>query len=209
MRKFLSICALAAGTLLAVVQAAPAGAAMVDTAEALSDKVLGNKDAPVTIQAFELLTCPHCAAFEKETLPEIKKAYIDTGKVKLVYNDFPLDGRALLASMVARCAGNERFFGMVAVLFGTQETWATPKTPEGFMAALNQIARQGGLSDDEFTACTKNEALFNGIRERQEAADKKFDINSTPTFLIGDQRIVGSQPFAEFKKIIDSMLPKP
>jgi protein-disulfide isomerase len=210
LRKFLSIGVLAAGLVLAVaVSAGSAAAAMADTAEALSDKVMGNKDAPVTIQAFESLTCPHCAAFEKETLPEIKKAYIDTGKVKLVYNDFPLDGRAMLASMVARCTGNGRFFGMVAVLFSTQDSWAHAKTPEAFLVALNQIARQGGLTDEEFTACTKNEALFNGIRERQEAADKKLDINSTPTFLIGDKRIVGSQPFDEFKKIIDPMLPKP
>jgi len=209
LRKFLSICAFAAGTLLAVAYAAPAAAAMADTTEALSDKVLGKADAPVTIQAFESLTCPHCAAFEKETMPEIKKEYIDTGKVKLVYNDYPLDGRALLASMVARCTGNGRFFGMVAILFSTQETWAHAKTPEEFLGALNKIARQGGLTDDEFTACTKNQDLFNGIRERQATADKKFGIDSTPTFLIGDKRIVGSQPFAEFKKIIDPMLPKP
>ncbi|MGE5147197.1 MAG: DsbA family protein [Candidatus Eiseniibacteriota bacterium] len=209
MRKFLSVGIVAVGVVLAAaVHGGPAAAAMADTAEALSDKVLGNKDAPVTIQAYESLTCPHCAAFEKETLPEIKKAYIDTGKVKLVYNDFPLDGRAMLASMVARCTGNARFFAMVQILFGTQETWAHASTPEAFLVALNQIARQGGLTDQEFTACTKNEALFNGIRERQENADKKLDVNSTPTFIIGDKRIVGSQPFAEFKKIIDPMLPK-
>jgi protein-disulfide isomerase len=209
LRKFLSICALAASALLITFQAHPAAAAMVDTAEALSEKVLGKADAPVTIQAFESLTCPHCAAFEKETMPEIKKEYIDTGKVKLVYNDYPLDGRALLAAMVARCAGNARYFGMLALLFSTQDNWAHAKTPEEFLAQLNKVARLGGLTDEEFTACTKNQALFNGIRERQQAADKKFNIDSTPTFVIGDQRIVGSQPFAEFKKIIDPMLPKP
>jgi protein-disulfide isomerase len=208
LRKFLSICALVVGTLLIGIQAHPAAAAMADTTEALSEKVLGKADAPVTIQAFESLTCPHCAAFEKETMPEIKKEYIDTGKVKLVYNDYPLDGRALLAAMVARCAGDARYFGMIAILFGTQDSWAHAKTPEEFLAQLNKIARQGGLTDEEFSACTKNEALFNGIRERQQAADKKFNIDSTPTFLIGDQRIVGAQPFSEFKKIIDPMLPK-
>jgi protein-disulfide isomerase len=209
LRKFLSVCILAAAATLGTVQAGPAAAAIPEPAEALADQVLGNKDAPVTILAFESLTCPHCAAFEKETLPEIKKAYIDTGKVKLVFNDFPLDGRAMLAAMVARCSGRDRYFGMIGLLFGTQDSWAHAKSPEDFLAALNKVARQGGMSDEDFTACTKNEALFNGIRQRQEAADKQHDINSTPTFLIGDKRIVGSQPFSEFKKIIDSMLPKP
>ena len=209
MRKFLSTGIVAAGLVLAAaVHGGPAAAAMADTAEALAPKVLGNKDAPVTIQAYESLTCPHCAAFEKETLPEIQKTYIDTGKVKLVFNDFPLDGRAMLAAMVARCTGNARFFGMVKILFSTQDSWAHAGTPEAFLVGLNQIARQGGLTDEEFTACTKNEALFNGIRERQETADKKLGVNSTPTFLIGDKRIVGAQPFSEFKKIIDPMLPK-
>ena len=197
-------CVLALGLALG----APVSAAAIDAEAALSERVLGDKDAPVTIQAFESLTCSHCAAFEKETLPEIKKTYIDTGKVKLVFNDFPLDGRAMLAAMVARCVDPERYFGMLNLLFTTQQSWATAKTPEAFLASLNQIARQGGMTDDEFAACTKDEALFNGIRQRQEAADKQYGIDSTPTFLIGDQRIVGAQPFDEFKKIIDPMLPK-
>lgn len=207
MRKFLTAFTLAAAITLTAAQTGHAAA--VDTTLALSERVLGDKNAPVTIQAFESLTCSHCAAFEKETLPEIKKTYIDTGKVKLVFNDFPLDGRAMLAAMVARCVAPERYFGMLNLLFMTQATWAAAKTPEAFLAQLNQVARQGGMTDEQFSACTKDEALFNGIRQRQEAADKQYDINSTPTFVIGDKRIVGAQPFAEFKKIIDPMLPKP
>jgi protein-disulfide isomerase len=209
LRKFWSIGSVALALILALTQAGPVLAANLEPAEALAERVLGNKDAPVTIQAFESLTCSHCAAFEKETMPELKTAYIDTGKVKLVFNDYPLDGRAMLAAMVARCVAPDRYFGMLNLLFSTQATWAAAKTPEAFLAQLNQVARQGGMSDEDFASCTKNEALFNGIRQRQEAADKTYDINSTPTFVIGDKRIVGAQPFAEFKKIIDPMLPKP
>ena len=209
MRKFWSISsaayALALG--LALTLAAPAPAATLDLAQALSERVLGDKDAPVTIQSFESLTCSHCAAFEKETMPKIKKAYIDTGQVKFVFNDFPLDSRAMVAAMVARCVAPERYFGMLKLLFTTQETWAAAQTKEAFLDSLGRVARQGGMTEEQFTACINNEALYNGIRERVVAADKQHRIDSTPTFLIGDQRIVGAQPFSEFKKIIDPMLP--
>ena len=209
MRKFLSVFTIAATVALGAAQTGLAAAAEFDVTAALAEQSIGSKDAPVTIQAFESLTCPHCAAFEKDTFPEIKKAYIDTGKVRLVFNDFPLDGRALLAHMVARCAGRDRYFGMINLLFATQRQWAHAETPESFLASLNAVARQGGMTDEEFAACTKNQALYDTMIKRIKEVDEKYKISSTPTFIIGDQRIVGSQPFADFKKVIDPMLPKP
>ena len=171
--------------------------------EALADKVLGNKDAPITILAFESMTCPHCAAFHRDTLPQLKKEYIDTGKAKLVFIDYPLDGRAMLASMLARCSGDERFFAIVDMLFGSQSTWARSKD---VMGELGRIGRFGGMTADEFKSCMANKALFEGIRKRQLAADKEHNIRSTPTFIINGKKLLGALPFADFDKLMKPMV---
>lgn len=182
---------------------APVRAAMVSTEEALAEKSLGKKDAPITILAFESLTCPHCASFHSGAWPRIKKEYIDTGKARFVYSDFPLNDLAAVASMVARCTGKERYFGMIEMLFKTQETWARSKQP---LKALGQIARMGGLSDKEFQACVRNDDLYRGIRARQREMHKKYKIESTPTFVINGKKIVGAQPFEEFDRLMKPML---
>lgn len=182
---------------------APVRAAMVSTEEALAEKSLGKKDAPITILAFESLTCPHCASFHSGAWPRIKKEYIDTGKARFVYSDFPLNDLAAVASMVARCTGKERYFGMIEMLFKTQETWARSKQP---LKALGQIARMGGLSDKEFQACVRNDALYRGIRARQREMNKKYKIERTPTFVINGKKIVGAQPFEEFDRLMKPMV---
>lgn len=182
----------------------PATAKMASTEEALSEKILGKADAPITILAFESLTCPHCAAFHRDTLGQLKKAYIDTGKAKLIFIDFPLDARALAATMLARCTGNERFFPMLDILFSSQEKWASSPN---FMAAMEQMSRLGGLTESEFQACMRNEALYDAIRKRQEEAQKTHSVSSTPTFVINGVKVLGAQPFAEFDRIMKPMLP--
>ncbi len=182
----------------------PAVAAMASTEEALAEKVLGKGDAPITILAFESLTCPHCATFHKRTLPRLKKEYIDTGKAKLIFSDFPLGPLAAVASMVARCAGDERHFAMIEVMFKTQASWSRSPEP---MKELSKIARMGGLSQSEFEACTRNEALFKGIRDRKNKAMEAHDITSTPTFIINGKKLVGAQPFEVFDKLMKPMLP--
>jgi protein-disulfide isomerase len=106
-------------------------------------KVLGDPDAPVEIREYSSLTCPHCRSFHMETLPSVKADYIDTGKAKLVYRDFPLDLRAWLAAAVAHCAGPERFFTFLGVLYDEQERWATAPTNR----AARDRMRAGGLPD--------------------------------------------------------------
>jgi len=150
-------------------------------AEALAPKVMGNPSAPVTLTEFASLTCPHCANFHQNYLPAIKKDFIDTGKVKLVFIDFPLDGLALAGSMLARCGGDKRYFGFIEVLFRSQQTWSRASNPR---EALKQVSRLGGLSDAEFETCLANQELLTGIRKNAEDAGKAHGITSTPSFMI-------------------------
>ena len=186
--------------LIGLLSVAPAGAGVVPLEEAMAEKSMGKDDAPVTMVEHSSLTCPHCAAFHKETLPQIKKAYIDTGKVRLVYQDFPLGTLALAAAMLARCGGDNRYFGMLEVLFRSQETWAHSNNPLG---ELERVVRFGGLSKADVGECLNNEGLMTAIQQRAAAAHDKLGINSTPTFVVDGKVVSGALSFAEFQKILD------
>ena len=181
----------------------PAAAQALSVEDAMADRVMGRADAPVTIIEYSSLTCPHCASFHKDTLPMIKKTYIDTGKVRLIYRDFPLGGMALAAAMMARCAGTKRYFGFIELMFRNQETWSKSENPR---AELARIALFGGMGEKEFDACLKNQPLMDAIRSQAEAAGKKYGIDSTPTFMIEGTKVSGAYPFDHFKKIIDDVL---
>lgn len=154
--------------------------------EALAEKVLGSPDAPVTLTEFASMTCPHCANFHQNFLPEIKEELIDTGKVKLVFVDFPLDGLAAAASMLARCAGNERYFGFLEVLFRSQQSWSRAQNPR---SALMQVARLGGMSETDFNACIGNAEMLSGIQKTAAKAQQDHGVQSTPSFLIDGEKI--------------------
>ncbi|HEX6959325.1 MAG TPA: DsbA family protein [Ferrovibrio sp.] len=147
----------------------------------LQDMVLGKADAPVTIIEYASMTCPHCAHFDQEVLPAIKTEFIDTGKVKLIFRDFPLDQLAFVGSIMARCAGPEKYFTYVDVLFAQQVEWATAKDP---VAALKQIGRLGGMTSEQFDACLKDKALGDYILQSRLDANQKLGVNSTPTLII-------------------------
>lgn len=177
-----------------------ASAAAPTTDQALADRILGDPNAPVTIIEYSSLTCPSCRQFHVDILPKIRKNYIDTGKVKLIYRDFPFDQMGLLATVMARCAPSERFFSFVDVLFQQQANWSRSKQP---FEALSRIGKLGGLNPSDFEACLKNAALVDGIVKKRLEGQKKFDVNATPTFIIdGDHKIVGSQPYEDFDKIL-------
>jgi protein-disulfide isomerase len=181
--------------------AAPAAAFDPVAASKLSsdDRLLGNPDAPVTIIEYASLTCPHCAAFEAETLPEIKKQWIDTGKAKLVYRDFPLDGAAIKASLLARCAPPDRFYGLLEKLFSLQLAWAHEGDPT---ETLGRIAKDGGIDDDAFRSCMKDDAMQNKILASRLQGEKEFGVNSTPTFFINGTKLVGAQPYEKFDEAL-------
>jgi protein-disulfide isomerase len=164
------------------------------------DKVLGAQDAPVTVIEYSSFTCGHCAAFHIETLPALKERYIDTGVLRLVFRDFPLDGLALRAGMLARCAPEDQYFSMVQVLFANQRQWATAADP---VAALMSIGRLAGLSGETIQACLENEALADQIVALRLQGEQKYDIDATPTFIIGGEKVAGNLPLEDFAEQIE------
>ena len=171
----------------------------------VGDMVLGDPEAPIKIVEYASLTCPHCASFHADVLPQIKANYIDTGKARLVYRDFPLDKSALLAAAMARCAGRDRFFGFIDVLYRTQSSWSRADKPT---EALARIGRLGGLKREEIDACLADEALLDRILSARIQGRKEFDIRSTPTFIVNGEKIVGAESYQRFKEVLDRMLPK-
>jgi protein-disulfide isomerase len=185
---------------------APAVASEFDLDRALADRVLGKPDAPVTLVEYSSLTCPHCAAFHKDTLPKLKAEYIDTGKVKLILRDYPFDQPGARAAMLARCVPESRYFAFMDLLFANQDKWARGNWQEN----LVQNAKLAGVSGDLAAACMANEPLLKGILTRRIEGEKMFQIESTPTFVLnnGAAKIVGAQSYDEFKRAIDRLLPK-
>ena len=171
----------------------------------LGDMSLGDENAPVTIIEYASMTCSHCADFAINTYPELKKRYVDTGKAKLIFRDFPLDQWALRAAMLARCAPADRYFSFLDVLFQNQVTWATAKDQ---MAALERIAKLGGLSHDQFAACMANKSLEDAILAESLRGQNEFAVNSTPTIIVNGKKIDNPQSFAEFDKILKPLAPQ-
>lgn len=182
-----------------------ARAEMVSAKVALGEMSVGKKDAPVTILAFESLTCPHCAAFHAGAYKQIRTKYIDTGKVRIVYKDFPLDGRAFLATKVARCLGPAKYGTMVDTLFANQRSWAYVSA-NTFVATLGGYARLAGMTGEEYQKCISDKELHTGLLTQRRDAARKYTIRSTPTFIIGNTRIEGARSFETFQKVIDPLV---
>jgi protein-disulfide isomerase len=169
------------------------------------DYVLGNRDAKVTVIEYASLTCPHCAALNNDVLPRIKKEYVETGKVRYVYRDFPLDQVALQASLLARCTGPDRFFGFIDVLFSSQANWARSTDP---IKALEQVGKLGGVTPEQFEKCRNDEELKTKVLQQRLDADKTFQVNATPTLLIDGDRYSRGLTYDEFKAVLDAHLSK-
>ena len=167
------------------------------------DNVLGQAGAPVTIVEYASFTCPHCAQFHAEILPELKKAYIDTGKARLVYRDFPLDRAAFAASVVARCATGSRYFGIVDLLFREQSRWAGARDR---MAALRRLATLAGISKKKLDGCLKNEKIQNAVLQQRLTATQEFEITSTPTLIVNGAKYHGGLTLEQFRAVIDRAL---
>tara|TARA_R110000824_G_scaffold118960_19_gene272656 strand:- start:76172 stop:76918 length:747 start_codon:yes stop_codon:yes gene_type:complete len=169
----------------------------------MGDMSLGDPKAPVRIYEYASVTCSHCAEFNKDTFPLLKRDYIDTGKVYYTLRDFPFDPIATAGYMLAHCAGPERYFGFVDVLFSTQAQWAFVQTP---MDALKSLARQGGFSEESFDACMKNEEIFNHVKSVAERGAQTFGVRSTPTFFINGEKVEGAIPYEELEPIVKKHL---
>ena len=170
------------------------------------DRVLGNRDAPITIVEYASLGCPHCAHFTNDVLPEIKKAWIDTGKAKLVLRDFPLDEPSLRAAMITRCAPPDRFYAFADTFFASQDKWATGT--KDYREALARLAKLGGMGKDEFDACLKNTTLENRIVEQRLTATQELDVNATPTFFVNGSKFSGAPTAEEFNRVLSGLVAK-
>ena len=173
----------------------------------LAERVLGAADAPVTIIEYSSLTCPHCARFHTDTLPRLKREYIDTGKVKIIYRDFPFDGIGLRASMLARCVPEERYFDFLEVLYKNQQRWSRARDP---LAVLTTFGTLVGMNADDVQACLDNEELQNSILTRQLEGQERYNIRSTPTFIMNNDadRVLGAEDFSVFQRKIENLLPE-
>jgi len=167
----------------------------------LADKVMGDPAARVALIEYASLTCPHCASFHEGTLAQIKAAYIDTGKVKLVYRDFPLDEAALSAAMVARCSG-DKYFTVLDMLFAGQGIWALSGDTVG---ALKRAVAPAGVSSATVDACLARADLRSGVLRMKAEGESQYGVRGTPTFIAGGQTIVGDVPFADFDAILKKL----
>jgi protein-disulfide isomerase len=171
----------------------------------LPDMALGPANAPVTITEFASMTCPHCAAFNENVFPKIKSEYIDTGKIRYVFREFPLDIKAAAGSMLARCIAKGdagKYFAVIDMLFKQQNDWVMKNTTE----TLTRIGKQAGLSPQGVEDCLKDQALLDKIGADQKYAAEVLKVDSTPTFFINGEKIKGETSFAEFDKKIKSLL---
>lgn len=171
----------------------------------LPDMALGPQNAAVTVTEFASMTCPHCAAFNEQVFPKIKTAYIDTGKIRYIFREFPLDIKAAAGSMLARCIANgdaPKYFAVSDLLFRSQADWVTKNTAE----TLERIGKQAGLSQQQVEACLKDQALLDKISADQKYASEVLKVDSTPTFFINGEKIKGEASFEEFQKKIDPLL---
>jgi protein-disulfide isomerase len=153
----------------------------------LPEEAEGKPDAPVTMIEYASMTCPHCADFDVNVYPWLKANYIDTGKVRYIMREFPLDPLAAAAFMLARCAGDDKYFGMVDTLFHRQRDWMVRQP----LQPLLQIAKQEGLTQASFDACLDNKDLLKGIDTVRQRAATKLGVDATPTFFINGKRYVG------------------
>ena len=164
----------------------------------LGDEIQGQADAPVTIVEYASMTCPHCSHFHESTFPEMKKKYIDTGKVRFVFREFPLDPLALAASMLARCAGKDKYFPLIDAFFAQQKDWVVQKPLQPMFA----IAKQAGFTQQTFDQCLANHQLEQGLVGERTRATQKFNVNSTPTFFINGKVFRGALTSEELDKQI-------
>jgi protein-disulfide isomerase len=168
----------------------------------LGEQAVGNANAPVTIIEYASMTCPHCAQFHEQVYPELKKKYVDTGKVRFIFREFPLDPLAAAGFMLARCGDKDKYFPMIETLFAQQKDWVVQKPLEPLLA----IAKQAGFTQESFDKCLANQKVLDGIEEVRTRAAQKFQVTSTPTFFVNGKMLRGSPTLEELSKQIEANL---
>ena len=213
-RVFATTLSLAGLAALAFAPLPPIGNAMAQGATAelvtksmsLPDMALGPAKAPVTIVEYASMSCPHCAAFDENVLPMLRSKYVDSGKVRFVLREFPLDINALAASMLARCVAIDdaiKYFATVALLFKQQDQLMAQTT-----VTLKRIGAQAGMSEPGFEACVKDQTLLDKLKADQTFAFEVLKVEATPTFFINGEKVKGAISFEELEAKIKPLLKK-
>ena len=169
---------------------------------ALDDIVMGSPTAPVTLIEYASMTCPHCAHFAIETFPKIKEKYIDTGKVKYIMREYPLDGLAAAAFMLARCGGPDKYYPLIETLFAQQQKWAVREPIPPLLA----IAKQAGFTQQSFEACVNDKELLEKVQQMRNRGKEKFKVEATPTFYINGERVSGAMAIEDLDKALAPLL---
>ncbi|HET6320535.1 MAG TPA: DsbA family protein [Hyphomicrobium sp.] len=207
-----AICAGAVGAALALPLAAQSrGPSEVPVAElmkpvGLPDLALGPDDAKVTVVEYASMTCGHCAHFTTDVWPEFKKKYVDTGKVRYVFREFPLDNLAAAASMLARCTGKDKTFPLIEVLFEKQKEWAFGEGNP--VPRLFEIAKQAGFTQESFDKCLTDQKLLDDITAGRTRAADVFGVSATPTFFINGKKLDGAPTMEKLDAAIEPLLSK-
>ncbi|WP_310621063.1 DsbA family protein [Flexibacterium corallicola] len=169
----------------------------------LGDVSLGSEDAPVTVVEYASMTCSHCASFHNNTFKAFKEKYIDTGKVRFIFREFPLDNTAAAASMLARCAPKDKYFDVTGLMFEEQKKWAFTSDPYG---ALINLGKQIGFTEKQVKDCLSDQTILNGIVSVRDVAANKLGVQSTPTFFINGERVPGALSLEELSEHVDKDL---
>ena len=184
------------GVVVTPAQAADPSVADLMQPNPLGEMAIGSESAPITVIEYASMTCPHCAHFSETTFPELKKRYIDTGKVRFIFREFPLDRLAFAGFLLARCVPSDKYFPMIETLFAQQRDWVVEKP----LQPMRAIAKQAGVSQEAFDACLEDHKLIEGIEKVRSQAADKFGVNSTPTFFVNGKRLPGALSIEEMEK---------
>jgi len=169
------------------------------------DFFIGDLDAPITIIEYASLSCGHCADFHVNKLPKLIEEFVDTGKAKIVFRDFPFNWPALVGSMVLRCVPNKLRYQYIDALYQLQSKWVV-RDKVKIKQELYKIMQSGGMTKEQFNECLGNKDLENRILQGIINAQKEFEIKSTPSFIINGTLLEGNKPIKDFRQIIDKIL---
>ena len=168
--------------------------------------VLGTDSAPVKIKIFSSLTCPHCANFHIKIVPEINKKYVESGKVQLIFIDFPLDQAAFNASKLLHCIDQNKQITFLDTIYENQDKWTTGSNINAINNNLKKIVKILGISSTQFDECLNDEVIEDKILNSRIDGHQKYSINSTPTIIINEKKLEGSASFINIKKKIDKLI---
>ena len=166
--------------------------------------ISGNKDAKITIIAYESLTCSHCADFHKDIYPQLKKEYIDTGLVKIEFRHFPLDVAAFNASKISQCK-QDQGLNILESLYSDQQAWVKGSSVKEINENLKKFIIQKGF-DLDFDKCINNKEIEDFVLNDRIEGVKNFDVNATPTIIINDKKFDKSLNYKNLKKFLEKMI---